>query len=45
MRVLVVDDELNIRNLVCKYLELEKFETDAAENGPFRSEVSDRSDL
>jgi len=33
MRVLVVDDELNIRNLVCKYLELEKFETDAAENG------------
>ncbi len=33
MRILVVDDELNIRNLVCKYLELEKFETDAAENG------------
>ncbi len=33
MRILVVDDELNIRNLVCKYLELEHFETDAAENG------------
>ncbi len=33
MRILVVDDELNIRNLVCKYLELEQFETDAAENG------------
>ncbi len=29
----MVDDEINIRNLICTYLELEKFETDAAENG------------
>ena len=33
MRILVVDDETNIRNLICTYLELEHFETDSAENG------------
>jgi two-component system response regulator AtoC len=33
MRILVVDDETNIRNLICTYLELENFESDAAENG------------
>lgn len=33
MRILVVDDEINIRTLICTYLELENFETDAAENG------------
>ncbi len=33
MRILVVDDETNIRNLICTYLELEHFESDAAENG------------
>ena len=33
MRILVVDDEINIRTLICTYLELEHFESDAAENG------------
>ncbi len=33
MRILVVDDEINIRTLICTYLEMENFETDAAENG------------
>ncbi|NCB01170.1 MAG: sigma-54-dependent Fis family transcriptional regulator [Spirochaetia bacterium] len=33
MRILVVDDEINIRNLICTYLELEDFQSDAAENG------------
>jgi len=33
LRILVVDDEINIRTLICTYLELEHFESDAAENG------------
>lgn len=33
MRILIVDDETNIRELMKRFLELEKIESDAAENG------------
>ncbi|HCS36327.1 MAG TPA: sigma-54-dependent Fis family transcriptional regulator, partial [Sphaerochaeta sp.] len=33
MRILIVDDEYNIRELMRKYLGLEGLESDGAENG------------
>lgn len=33
MRILIVDDEQNIRELMAKYLQLEDLQSDAAENG------------